>query len=271
MNKQYQFTIKGENQTINIPIELKWDFYGRDDSITEFEKEALGIVAGVPEDFEVLRFAHESYGELENTLLSYQFHFFSGNPTDVTTSVNTDWVVNYNAEGFTSEEIYYRSKPFKRSFYKLDFYDTRDATTQKNYFTIILPTYNSDYDVMDLNYYLKNVKINKPLINLDYISGGLTKSFREGFFIYWLKSREFINIDTFYLSVKFFDAKLGVFVRMMTQPQSALPDKFLFNEEDYYYVKVKLNYTNKTYIITDLTNVRIGTIGPIKWYEYVNP
>lgn len=271
MNKQFQFTIKGSNQTINIPIEMKWDFYGRDDSIDIYEKDVLSIVAGFPEDFEVLRFAHESYGELEKTLLSYQFHFYSGDTSAVTTSTSSNWVVDYNAEGFTSEEIYYRSKPFKRSFYKLDFYDTRNNVTQTNYFTVILPTYNSDYNLLDLNYYIKGVKINKPLINLDYISGGLTQSFREGFFLYWLKSREFIDIDTFYMSIKFFDAKLGVFVRMMTQPQSALPDKFLFNEQDYFYLKVKLNYNTKTYIITDLNDVRIGVTSPINLYEYVNP
>jgi PAT family beta-lactamase induction signal transducer AmpG len=39
--------------------------------------------------------------------------------------------------GFSKTEIYYFEKPFTKSFFKLDFYDTMDGKSQTNYFTII--------------------------------------------------------------------------------------------------------------------------------------
>ncbi len=48
---------------------------------------------------------------------------------------------------------------------------------------------------------------------------------------------------------------------------------FNFKPEDYFYYKVKLNYTDFTYKVYDVkTNGLVGFDGnPIKWYEYVNP
>ena len=48
---------------------------------------------------------------------------------------------------------------------------------------------------------------------------------------------------------------------------------YTFNNEDYFYYKVKLDYNDKTYAYYDMKteNKRIGINGdPIKWYEYVN-
>ena len=74
------------------------------------------------------------------------------------------------------------------------------------------------------------------------------------------------------MSAKFFDGKLGVFVKMMKVPQSSplIPSAFEF-ESKYFYYKVNLDYVNKTYEILDDLNVRVGTTSSIKWYEYINP
>jgi hypothetical protein len=74
------------------------------------------------------------------------------------------------------------------------------------------------------------------------------------------------------MSAKFFDGKLGVFVKMMKVPQSSplIPSVFEF-ESKYFYYKVNLDYVNKTYEILDDLNVRVGTTSSIKWYEYINP
>jgi hypothetical protein len=74
------------------------------------------------------------------------------------------------------------------------------------------------------------------------------------------------------MTAKFFDARLGVFVKMMNVPQSSITsNKFNFDTSKYYYYKVVLDYTKQTYQIFDFQNVRIGNGNPIKWYEYVNP
>lgn len=271
MNNKYKFTLPGTNQTLTIPIEINWDFYGRDDSIEVYQEDVIEKIIGTPDDFEVIRFAHDSYGKYEQTSLTYEFNFYSGVPNNVTASTLNDWGVSYINEGFTLSELYTRAKPFTKSFFKLDFYDSTDGTKQINCFTVILPASKSDFFTTDLTTYIKNIKVNTPTYILDYLTQPGSYGVKEGFFYYWLKSRKFVNIDTFYMTIKFFDAKLGVFVRMMTVPQSSLPNKFVFNNENFFYNKVVLNYTNKTYKMFDYLGKRIGIGNPIKWYEYVNP
>ena len=76
------------------------------------------------------------------------------------------------------------------------------------------------------------------------------------------------------MSAKFFDGRQGVFVRMVNTPQTQIvPNKFLFNNADYFYYLVNLNYNDKTYEVKRTNNFqRVGdSSNPIKWYEYVNP
>ena len=76
------------------------------------------------------------------------------------------------------------------------------------------------------------------------------------------------------MSAKFFNARTGNFIRMMNRPQSSLSGNYYtFNNEDYFYYKVELNYDNKTYEVKSTqTNNKVGDdINPILWYEHVNP
>jgi hypothetical protein len=164
--------------------------------------------------------------------------------------------------------VYYNANSFKKSFFKLDFYDTTNQRTQKNYLTIVIPTQQGLTQNVQLGPQIPNVDIKIPTYKLDFLGD------KEGFFVYWLRNRDYINIDTFYMSAKFFDGKLGVFVDMTNTPQSQLvPSKFSFNGADYFYYRVKLNYSDFTYEVTDVNGLnRIGgSSNPIKWYEYVNP
>ena len=95
---------------------------------------------------------------------------------------------------------------------------------------------------------------------------------KEGFFIYWLKNLEFVPINTFYMTAKFYNAKTGKFIKMMNKAQSTIPSSYDFDAPSYFYYKVVIDYINKFYVVSDLTtNQRVGTTTPIKWYEYVNP
>jgi hypothetical protein len=120
---------------------------------------------------------------------------------------------------------------------------------------------------MDINMARTPVKIRKPKFKLDYIGD------KEGFFIYWLKSLEFIPLNTFYMTAKFFNAKTGAFTKMLNKPQSTIVNnnKFVFDNIDYFYYRVVLDYVNIQYTINDLQGNRVGTTSTIKWYEYVNP
>jgi hypothetical protein len=252
-------------RTITVPIEFKWDLFGRSDSIDFYEEEVREEIIGQPIDFEISRYAHKPYSNNGLTSINYKFYFYSGVTSQVSASTPSNWVNSYLAEGFNSDEIYYYRKPFTKSFFKLDFYDTKNSSTQTNYITVILPVQQGLTETASVSPIRPLVQIKKPNMILDYVGD------KEGFFFYWLRNPSFLNIDTFYMSVKFFDGRLGVFVRMMTERQCDLPNVYNFNNEDLFFRKVVFNFTDRTYEVFNDLNVRIGNGTPIEWYEYVNP
>ena len=260
------------DKQINIPVELQWDYLGLDMAIEEYEKTVITEVIGVGRDFEVSRFEHlPATATTNNTEINYEFYFYSGGSLN---DIN-NWKINYLGEGFTPQEVYYYENNFSNSFFKLDFYDTPDEKAQKNYLTIILPTQQGLYMETQMQRTLVNIK--KPKFVLDYVGD------KEGFFIYWLKKRTFLDVSTFYMSAKFYNAKTGQFTKMMTGkgnnpldqtngPQSSLSgNTYAFDSTQYFYYTVKLDYTTQTYQVFNVKGQRMGTSIPIKWYEYVNP
>jgi hypothetical protein len=245
---------------------------GLDLAIDEYETKVIKEVIGDGRDFEVSRFAHApATGTTNDTLINYEFYFYSGG------SMNdlSNWRINYLSEGFTPQEVYYYDDVFSNSFFKLDFYDTPDEKQQTNYLTIILPTQQGL--MMETQMQRTMVNIRKPQFVLDYVGD------KEGFFIYWLKKRNFLNINTFFMSAKFFNAKTGQFTKMMTGrgtnpldftngPQVYLTgNKYAFDNTQFLYYTVKLDYETQTYQVLNTSGQRLGTNIPIKWYEYVNP
>jgi hypothetical protein len=263
----------GTNKEINIPIKLTWDYLGLDLAIDEYETQMITEVIGVGRDFEVTRFAHApATGTTDNTEVNYEFYFYSGGPLSNITS----WSIDYMNEGFTSQDLYYYNNNFANSFFKLDFYDTPDEKRQTNYLTVIIPTQQGLK--MDTLMQRTLVSVKKPKFILDYVGD------KEGFFLYWLKKRTFLNLDTFYMAAKFYNAKTGQFTKMMTGkgsdplddtngPQSDLSDglRYNFDNTQYFYYTVKLDYPSQTYQVLNTYGQRMGTNIPIKWYEYINP
>ena len=265
------------NKELVIPIELTWDYLGLDQSIDEYETEIIKKVTGTYGDFEVTRFAHAPVvvsdpftdNAFEFTDIQYEFNFYSGGTLDD----SANWRNNYMSEGFTTDEIYYYRNNFSNSFFKLDFYDNVDEKRQTNYLTIIIPTQQGL--TMDTIMQRTPVKIKRPYFVLDYVGD------KEGFFIYWLKKRNFLNVKTFFMTAKFYDAKNGYFTKMMNVPQSSISgDKFVFDSTQYFYYRVELDYEKHNYQVFNMNPTqtlysnlggRAGATIPIKWYEYVNP
>jgi hypothetical protein len=267
-----QITIpRGQDKVINLPIKLDWELLDTENEINALENEIFAEVAGRPIDFETNRFAHSGYtastGNLitYNTDINYQFYFFSGGT--LTTSASTpNWILDYRSEGFTTDEIYYFSDGFEKSFWKLDFYDSPSDRQQTNFLTIVLPTTQGERMPADMQG--TAVTIKKPVYKLDYTGD------KEGFFIYWLKSRTTLDLDKFFMSCKFWNAKTGSFSQMINKPQSLnVSNAFNANSLFDFYYQVNLDYEQQTYVVYETTTFqRVGTnTNPIKWYEYVNP
>ena len=281
MNSKYKILLNQTNQNLKIPIEIKWDFIGQDDSIVEYQTQVVDEVVGQPKDFEVTRFAHDSYGiDNSGSSANYKFFFYVGgfNPewTSFTTSTSEDWLLDYRGNGFSTTDLYYFRRSFVNSFFKLDFYDTPNDSNQRIYFTLIIPTSQGSTKNVQLieegegSLTSPIVQIKIPQYTLDYVGD------KEGFFIYWLRDKQFYNLDTFYMSAKFFSANDGQFIRMMNKGQFESPinqsNWWSFDKEKFFYNKVVLNYDNMTYRIFDSNDVRIGTdTNPMNWYEYINP
>lgn len=255
------------NKYLNIPVNMQWDFMGRDDSISEYEAKAIKEVTGVAADFEIARFSHNVF-QNDDTAINYRFNFYDDTLPITGNTIGT-WGSSYLNEGFSVQEVYYFSKPFTKSFFKLDFYDTPDESTQQIYLSVILPIQQGLTQTAVINSLIPPVEIKKPTMILDSIGAD-----KEGFYIYWLRSRDFIDISQFYMTAKFFNARLGVFKQMTNTRQDLItPNKFQFNNADYFYYKVNLDYDNKTYeVFSTSTQLRVGdSASPIIWYEYVNP
>ena len=128
---------------------------GRDDLVDKYEDEVLEKVINPVEDFEVTRYAHNDWFKENklNTSIEYKFSFFdrNGEISDLNNSLTNyinDYVFTENPDFtgtcFTEAEVYYFANSFKRSFFKLDLYDTPDSETQKLYLSIIIPTQQSE-------------------------------------------------------------------------------------------------------------------------------
>jgi len=259
----------GIDKQINIPVRLTWDYLGLDMAIEEYETEVITEAIGVGRDFEISRFAHAPDVTTNNTEINYEFYFYSGGSTyDI-----NNWKINYLGEGFTPQDLYYYTNNFSNSFFKLDFYDNTDEKKQTNYLTVIIPTQQGLKMTTQMQRIVVDVR--KPKFVLDYVGD------KEGFFLYWLKKRTFLNVRTFYMTAKFYDAEKGVFVKMMNMPQSVSSGTTTtFDNSRFFYYRVELDYEKQTYQVFNTNpaqNIynnykqRAGTAVPIKWYEYINP
>ena len=263
----YRIILSGSSsKEITIPIELDWDFAGQDQSIEKYEEDVVKEVIGSGYDFELNRFPHDIDTITKKSEINYEFYFYSGGPINSLTS----WNNSYISQGFLTKEIYYFTNDFTKSFFKLDFYDTVDDKRQTNYISVIIPTQQGYKTNVLLNN--KPVLIKTPKFTLDYVGD------KEGFFIYWLKNLDFLPINTFYMSAKFYNAKTGTFTKMMNKPQSSLPSGLenSFDATDNFYYRVVFDYVNLVYRVYRFdtntnTEQRVGTTTPITWYQYVNP
>jgi hypothetical protein len=263
------------NKQINIPIKMEYDSYGQDDDITVFQEKTEQEIVGKPIDFEIKRFAHSAYtvnlSAVQTTEINYNFYFFD-RLTNITTSTIANWKTSYRDTGlFTDRNLYYFEKPFTKSFYKLDLYDSPNDTNQTIYLTLIIPIQQGKKVPITNNTitpYLNTIDLTVPQFTLDCVGNN-----KESFYIYWINNQRFVNVTNFYMSAKFFNGKTGRFTRMINRSQGSMGSKFTFKPENYFYQKVYLNYTTGLYSIYDsLSNTRIGTpSNPINWYEYVSP
>ena len=208
-NNYYRFSLNINDKDIIIPVEISFDTEGRDQGVEAYEEEVLQQLINGVDDFEIAKFAHAPWDTNSDvTQIYHQFNFFNPNTsTDFITTPpsTTDWLDDYEYATFTDSEIYYFSNSFKGSFFKLDFYDSKVNEKQKILFSVILPTQQGlkEPGFIGPAFNPTQVQVKKPKYILDY-----TGQDKEGFFYYWLKNPNYMNQTTFFMSCKFFNAKI---------------------------------------------------------------
>jgi len=188
---KYRFNINPNDRYLNIPIEIKTDMLGRDDLVDKYEEEVLQEVINPIEDFEVTRYTHKDWiknNEIQSSI-EYEFYFYNRN-TDIVNETSTSTAIyvndykftenpNFSGECFTDAEIYYGANSFKRSFFKLDFYDTTDSETQQLYLSLILPTQQGKTRSSDTDPIISNPFVNGPTQSEQVPSGGFGSGLKE--------------------------------------------------------------------------------------------
>ena len=252
---KYKIVNSNLSKKINVALDMNWDFLDREDSLIRYEGDILPDILGNPVDYEVERFFKQPEFKGIESGFTYNFNFKNA-------SANT-WTLSYlKSDRFTFKEVYENQPKFGKSFFKLDLYDTTNNLRRKNYLTIIINKRNNK-----VPYLLQNperlVELDIPSYTLNYNKN------QEGFFIYWFKDPSILNINTLYMSCKFFDANTGQFTVFTTknQNESTSPNQLSY---DFYYKQVNFNYTNYTYTITPVDEID-NILTNIDWYEYVNP
>jgi len=243
----YKILKSNTNKNLIIPISTNWDFLDREDSLNIYEESIITEIIGTPENYETTRFSY-------NNEFRYIFYFKN--------SADTEWVNSYVESGrFTEISVLNQSNAFKKSFFKIDFYDSKNTRRRKNYLTIILNKRNNT-TVIDSPYNQGDTNLIIPTYTLNPLSNP------EGFYLYWFQNPNILNIDKLYMTVKFFDGSNGTFTTFTTKKQTDSTTPYRLTT-DYFMREVNFNYDNKTYTIQNLeTQLPLSSLG---WYEYKNP
>ena len=286
-----QIRVKPGEKNITVPLGQVFDEVGREQLITDYEQVELEDAVNIIQDYETTRYY---YGNLNTSSpdlynIFYQFKFFD--------KVNQNWganSINFNHAGFTDAELYRNKKSFTNSFWKLDYYDRPEREQQKLMFTIILPTTNCgkypvqiDQQEDPVAFYqlasqglLTVYDVWEPTVQLGPSTGK-----DESYYIHWLKNRDLFDIETFYMSCKFFNAKTGKSSRFVNADPSGNVGPMEPTNWFYYQVDISVNQlvTPKySYLVREFNNTAysLGLIlgekgmlpsgaSPIKWYEYI--
>jgi hypothetical protein len=304
------------DKSVTISIGQTFDEVGNEQLVRTWEEVELQDNINVIQDYETTRYAYKNivtnpYGGA-NTI-SYEFNFWD--------SANSEYPLqpNFNVLGFLNKDLAKPKKAFTRSFMKFDFYDSPLRKEQKIMFTNILPLNNcmrieTPVDELEdpIEYFsqLANNITNptygvfKPLCVLGPLHGR-----SENYYIQWLKDRELTEINEFYMSCKFYNAKNGKVSNMInaepTLNQINNGEVLSYPEWFYYKVKLYINTSNASttdpkyrYVVTQFNEaimamgsgnpagtglpggtpsgampgtLQVPNAQPIRFYEYVNP
>jgi len=278
---------------VTIPIATDFDEVGREQLIKIWERVEIQNAINLIQDFETTSYQHETYqGSFGNPqrrlLMEFKFFDSGGAYSD-----------DFSNVGITWPEIYRRQQTFTKSFFKLDYYDSPNPTVQRLIFTVIIPTNNSTKKSTTINNTPGNINYDgiaylqavgedplnlAPTYDIEFANFefGALDSINEGYYINFLKKRDIVFPDEYYVACKFFNASNGHILKMLNKDATLLASPNLVKAQDHFFYKLTFNrdiwtykyeeYDEDTYSATNGVGPITGTFSnPIKFYEYMNP
>ena len=281
---RYNIRVNSPEQKIILPLSMDFDDAGREDLIKTYEDDVLHKVIGKAKDYEVTRYRHAdnmnaALGNPDpSPPIYYKFYFYD--PTlALPPTTPASYTTSYEQLGFTRMEMYQNTKTFKKSFFKLDFYDSPNRSDQTLYMSLILNATMSDKQLMNAVDFNNDGTPDAPVINPNTgavvietrrdvnVPSYVLTSINEGYFIHWLKDRKLLDIPLFYMSAKFYNGKNGKIIKFTnTNPAPLIPTT---NPGSSFYYEVPINSTNYIYEV-HLGGTRVGLTpsSPIEFYEW---
>ena len=303
-----QIKTSNVDKVITIPFATDFDeSLGREQLVNLYERAEMQDNVNITQDFETIRYSPDTTNIDKHIFYDIQF-----NMCGTTNGSTTDYMPDYFAAGITHKDVVERKSNFIKSFFFFFFYDTPNPQTQRLYFSVVNPINNGKPFVKggpyDWNLQITNNPLNINYDNISYVEAELEDlnttsptgppyyydklessmfefssvgKLSENYYINWLKNRDLVPYNVFYMSCKFFNAETGKIHKFINKVQPA--NTFNLNTPDYYYYQMILDPIKFTYVFNefDLTTYNSNNgIGPqvgssmntaIKFYEYVNP
>jgi hypothetical protein len=265
----------------NIVINNEADFHtdaGWEENLADFEKEVLYDIINPIENFETVRYIHQSYNGLtgiEQTDLWYNFYF-------LTTGITKEYVQDYTATGITLEENIKHLAQFYRSFFRLEFFKTPHILdvsgntigyqpptriNRKMVFAKNLPVTTS----MRYFYLNQNETIHVPVFfGSNYVN-------KENMYQFWFQDETVLNEtnlsgtttgNTFFMTAKFYNTKDGSIIDFTNEEFCSTHE---ITEQNDMYFQVDFNKVDHSYQIFSYNGIkgsRVGKSGnPVIFYE----
>lgn len=181
---------------------------GWEENFLDYQEEVLRSIINPVENYETVRYIHEPYNVTISGVTTkqcdiwYQFYFLNNqNPRDY------DNGFDYDLVGISPKENAKLLKHTVNSFFRLEFYTTRERETQKLVFAknLSIPL---GQKVFDLNL---REDIFVPVFN------GNNYRNTENMYLFWFGDDTVFSGLTFYMTARFFNAEDGTITRFLNK------------------------------------------------------
>lgn len=296
------------DKKVTLPIANDFDeSLGREQLIKLYERSEMQDSVNIIQDFETTRYSPDTDNVDKHIIYDMEFSLVS-----TPTGNSLDYIPDYSVVGISHPDIVDRKGNFTKSFFKFDFYDTADPQKQRLYFSVVNPA-NNGKSFSNPGMYSSLIEISNDPNSINYdpityraaeiedLEDGVQdgppyyydklESSRfefsavgrntENYYIQWLKNRELVKKNVFFMTCKFFNAETGKVHKFINKVQPL--NKYNLSIPEYYYYQITFDPVKFTYMFNEydvaLYNGNNGLgpkvggdfLTPVRFYEYINP